>query len=162
MEWKKKSDAPTDGTIIIAVYEDMSGVFMTRYGRAIDGDKALGWFDADYSDTSSEFSLWTPCPTEKPRLSIMNETLAPSPYYQGYIDFINNTAQVPLSAGAFNKDWEPVGEIILKDMESQGFIRIIKSDAGKWIYLREDLVRKLSDPKASMTTIQWQMDRMKK
>lgn len=59
-KWQSIDTAPTDGSIIIAVHKDNSGVFLTRYG-VFDGNPSKGgWFYVDYSDEASGFDYWLP------------------------------------------------------------------------------------------------------
>lgn len=57
--------------------------------------------------------------------------------FQKFIDYINNTGQVPLSVAAFDDDWEPIGPMIRRDMVAADLIQI-RDDV---IYLRPDLVK---------------------
>lgn len=41
-----------------------------------------------------------------------------------YVDYINNTGQVPLPTLAFRDDWEPIGDNILVEMVRDGLVRI--------------------------------------
>lgn len=44
--------------------------------------------------------------------------------YGVYIDYIKNTAQVPLKVEHFDEDWEPIGPIIRPKMVTEGLITI--------------------------------------
>ncbi len=54
-----------------------------------------------------------------------------------YVDYINNTGQVPLPVHMFDEDWEPIGPMLRRDMAAEGLI----ADDGENIILRADLVR---------------------
>ena len=55
-----------------------------------------------------------------------------------YVDYINNTGQVPLPVSAFDEDWDPIGPTIRQDMVRGGLVRI--ENGG--ITLHEQLRRK--------------------
>ncbi len=57
--------------------------------------------------------------------------------HQKYIDYINNTARVPLPVASFDEDWEPIGPMVRKALVSDDIIQV-RADG---IYLRPDLVR---------------------
>lgn len=65
------------------------------------------------------------------------------PHLQRYVDYINNTGQVPLAESAFDEDWEPIGPMVREEMRGLGLIvmgggeRQFASKPG--IYLRPDL-----------------------
>ena len=65
------------------------------------------------------------------------------PRLQQYVDYINNTDQVPLSEVAFDDDWAPIGPMVRKEMIDLGLIymsggeRQFSCEPG--IYLRPDL-----------------------
>lgn len=62
-EWKSKADAPKDGTIILAMYSDMSGANPIRWGTYDKHPAVEGWFEADYKDEAfSDFEIWTEMP----------------------------------------------------------------------------------------------------
>ena len=58
--------------------------------------------------------------------------------FKQYIEYINNTGQVPLATAAFDEDWEPIGPRVRADMVKADLIQV-RADG---IYLRPDLVRR--------------------
>lgn len=67
-----------------------------------------------------------------------------NPRLAEYVDYINNTGQVPLAVEQFDEDWDPVGPMIRSELESSGYIRIGRPgfmEEGDGIRLRPDLIR---------------------
>jgi hypothetical protein len=60
--WRGIETAPTDGTMIIALHADNSGVFFARYGSFIGNSSMEGWFDEEYFDTVMNFNYWLSVP----------------------------------------------------------------------------------------------------
>jgi hypothetical protein len=44
-------------------------------------------------------------------------------YYEQYIDYIKNTGGKP-TVESFNRDWEPIGRLVLSDLVAKGCITI--------------------------------------
>lgn len=76
MKWFPMQEAPRDGSLIIALWADGTGIELIRWGEFIEsGGEA--WFCADWSDEASEdgesgYQGWVPCPEipnppERPR-----------------------------------------------------------------------------------------------
>ncbi len=66
-----------------------------------------------------------------------------------YVDYINNTGQVPLKTEHFDEDWEPAGPMIRQNLRAGGyitegpaFISNGELDCSDGIRLRPDLVRR--------------------
>lgn len=55
-----------------------------------------------------------------------------------YIDYINNTGQIPLKVEHFDDDHDPIGPMVRNDMARAGIIQMHEDG----IYLRPDLVRR--------------------
>lgn len=63
---------------------------------------------------------------------------------QMYVDYINNTGQVPLSVDDFDEDHEPIGLMVRNDLLAGGFIYMggnTTFETEEGIYLRPDLVK---------------------
>jgi hypothetical protein len=59
-EWKAMISAPKDGSVIIAIYDDASGVKAIRWGVGFDDIEK--WYNCDYSDAClQEWGGWLPC-----------------------------------------------------------------------------------------------------
>ena len=69
-----------------------------------------------------------------------------TPRFAQHVDYINNTAQVPLSVEEFDEGWEPIGPMVREEMLEDGYIYmggpdIFGYEARDGIYLRPDLKR---------------------
>lgn len=58
------------------------------------------------------------------------------PHLTKYCEYIRNTGQVPLTAAAFDDDWDPIGHMVRSEMDRHGLITqadgcLILTDAGK-------------------------------
>ncbi len=53
-KWKAMIEAPRDGTVIIALYSDHSGVIAIRWGVDEDDESKESWFSADYEDEADQ------------------------------------------------------------------------------------------------------------
>lgn len=51
-----------------------------------------------------------------------------SMFLDRYVQYIKNTAQVPLKTAHFDEDWEPVGPMVREKLVAAGFIT--ESDGG--------------------------------
>ena len=70
-EWKPMFSAPRDGTPIIVVYRDLSGIKVVRWGTS-DNDPPNfqngsndGWYEVDYKDScmsDEHYGGWIKCP----------------------------------------------------------------------------------------------------
>lgn len=61
--WRPISEAPKDGTPILAARKDGSGVAAVRWGRWLhppDEGPFEGWFDLFWHEDSSDFDYWMP------------------------------------------------------------------------------------------------------
>lgn len=45
-----------------------------------------------------------------------------SEHLKQYVQYIRNTAQVPLKCEHFDEDWEPVGPMVRRDLVAAGWI----------------------------------------
>lgn len=62
MKWKPWDTAPKDGSKIIALHTDNSGVIGLFYGERIDnGEEGFVTFDNVF-DEDCEYAGWIPCP----------------------------------------------------------------------------------------------------
>ena len=53
MKWNRMEDAPRDGSPVVLLFDDFSGVVAARFGMSDEGG-ASGWFYLDYTDTLGE------------------------------------------------------------------------------------------------------------
>ena len=59
MQWEFGKSAPKDGTIVLCMFADMSGVYLARFGVTMDGKRRETWFYHDYSDEAPPPDIWT-------------------------------------------------------------------------------------------------------
>lgn len=79
MKWQPWKTAPKDGSKIIALYEDGSGVIGLFYGeREIDGAEGFVTFDHIF-DEDCTYAGWIPCPVlpKKQQSSIIEPDTVP-------------------------------------------------------------------------------------
>jgi hypothetical protein len=66
-----------------------------------------------------------------------------NPRLAKYVDYINNTAQVPLAVDDFDEDWKPIGPMVRAEMLEDGYIYMggpgMFGETKEGIYLRPDL-----------------------
>jgi hypothetical protein len=70
MRWRPTFSAPTDGSLIIAIYGDFGGVKLLFWGEIKAGGHA--WIEADLADSEEDltaFAGWIPAPKETPHFT---------------------------------------------------------------------------------------------